>query len=124
MSYFADRASANDRIVGVGRQISGADAEEIDNEFLVQALRLVPSSASYAMLRSDSVETAARYGIIKPTYDALPGLVQNVMLPRRQVDISKAQYVLCYACNTDPFDKRLTRLWTDPKGFVIGRLNP
>ena len=119
---FDDRATANDRIVGVGRQISGADAEDIDNEFLVEALQLLPLHARYAILRSQSPEVAQQYGISAPTYNALPGLVQNVLLPRRQVDPADAEYVLCYACDTDPYDPRMTRLWEDQHGLLIGKL--
>jgi hypothetical protein len=122
VSNFDDRASANDRIAGVDREIKGADGEDIDNEFLKQALRLVPATARYAIVRSQTPEVAQQYGIVAATYNALPAFVQDIMLPRRQVEPASAQFVLCYACDTDPFDSRMTRLWENQQGLVIGRL--
>jgi len=122
LDNFQDRAAFNATQDATGRAIAGADAEEIDNEFLVQALTLVPRDATYALARSASPEVAASYGIKAATYNALPGFVQNALLPRRQVEAAKAQYLLCYACDTDPFDARMQRLWQNDHGLVIGKL--
>ena len=105
------------------RATAGADAEGIDNTFLAEALQLVPANATYAVVVSQTPAIAQTYGISAATYDALGAFVRNVMLPRRPADPAKAQYVLCYACDTDPFDKRgMKRLWQNGKGLVIGEL--
>ncbi len=120
---FDRRASFNATRDPIGRQIAGADAEGIDNTFLVQALALIPKHASYTVLLSQSPQVAQTYGIAAATYHALPGFVQNALLPRRQVDAARARYVLCYACNTDALDKRgMKRLWQNQHGLVIGEL--
>ena len=123
LEAFNDRAAFNATQDAVGREIAGADAEEIDNEFLAQALKLIPPHAPYALLLSQTPEVASGYGIKPATYHALPGFVQNALLPRRQVPVEQAQYVLCYACDTDPLDPRMQRLWENDHGLVIGRLS-
>jgi hypothetical protein len=119
---FDDRAAVNDEQSALGRAIAGADAEEIDNTFLTQALALVPRNASYAIVRPQSLQVASTYGISAPTYNALYPFVLNALLPRRQVDPSRARYILCYACDTDPYDPHMKRLWQNGKGLVIGEL--
>ena len=121
---FGHRASFNDSQSALGRSIAGADAEDVDNEFLVHALSLVPRTATYAVLLPNSLEVAASYGIKPATFNALPGFVLNALLPRRQVAPALARYLLCYACKTDPYDRRMTRLWQNGRGLVIGRLSP
>ena len=107
----------------VYRATAGADAEQIDNTFLAEALQLVPEHATYAVVRSQTPAVARTYGISVATYDALQAFVRNVMLPRRPADPAQAQYILCYACDTDPFDRRgMKRLWQNGKGLVIGEL--
>jgi hypothetical protein len=120
---FNDRAEFNATQDALGRQIAGADAEEIDNEFLAQALTLIPADAPYAIVLSQSPAVARGYRIKAATYHALPAFVQNALLPRRQVPVGDARYVLCYACDTDPLDPRMQRLWENDQGLVIGRLS-
>jgi len=119
------RASFNDRETPSGRLIQGADGLAIQNEFLIQALSLVPPHATYVVEQPVSEQVARTYGIPRTTLLALRGYVRFLLLPRREARPARAQYLLCYACDTDPFDKRgMQRLWSDPKGLVIGRLNP
>ena len=122
LKNFDDRATFNSSQSAVGREIAGADAMDIDNVFLEKALELLPSNTTYAIRQPQSIAVAKSYGISPTTYNALPGFVQNVLLPRRQVDPDAARYLLCYACDTDPYDKRMRRLWQDPHGLVIGEL--
>src|SRR5439155_53200 len=118
-------ASFNARETPSGRLIQGADALAIQNEFLIQALSLVPPHATYVVEQPVSEQVARTYGIPRTPLLALRGYVRFLLLPRREARPARAQYLLCYACDTDPFDKRgMQRLLSDPKGLVIGRLNP
>jgi len=119
---FDGRATFNAHETPVGRVIQGADGLDIDNDFLVQAMTLLPPHATYTLQLPQSLQVARGYGIVPTTFHALPGYVNYVVLPRRSADPQRAQYLLCYACDTDPFDDRMHRLWTDPHGYVIGRL--
>jgi hypothetical protein len=121
--YFDERAAANARLTPAGRTIQAADGLDISNDFLVQALRLLPHEAPY-VLRLPARNVAPTYGISPTTYQALPGYVQFLLLPRRAVGPERARYLLCYACDTSPFDARMQRLWSTPDGYVIGRLRP
>jgi hypothetical protein len=116
------RASFNAHETPIGRIIQGADGLDIDNDFLVQALTRLPPRATYTLQLSQSPQVARGYGIVPTTFHALPGYVEYLLLPRRSMDPRRAQYLLCYACDTTPFDPHLHRLWTDPHGYVIGRL--
>lgn len=123
LTDFQDRAKANDAQTSIGRTIQASDGLGIDNEFVIQALALLPPKATYVLAQPATDELGAAYGISPTTLLALRGYVRFLLLPRREAPPARAEYVLCYACDTDPFDKRgLERLWTDPHGFVIGRL--
>jgi hypothetical protein len=122
ISDFDHRASVNAKQSALGREIQGSDALDISNEFLKQALGLIPRGATYVLERPPSVQAAQSYHISPTTFNAVPDYTRFVMLPRRETSPDQAEYLLCYACDTAPFDKRMTRLWTDPQGFVIGKL--
>lgn len=122
VSSFDERATFNAHQSSIGRTIAASDALEISNDFLVHALALVPTNAAFALLQPPNGKAAAVYGISPTTLAALHPYVEYLMLPRRLVTPDKAQYLLCYACNTDPYDSRMQRLWVDPDGFVIGKL--
>jgi hypothetical protein len=119
---FDKRATSNAAQSPIGRAIQGSDALEIPNDFLVQALSLVPPSATYVVELPQSLEIAQKYNMSPTTYIALRDYVRFVFLPRREAPPDRAEYLICYACDTDPFDVRMKRLWTDPHGIVIGKL--
>jgi hypothetical protein len=48
--------------------------------------------------------------------------MQFMLLPRRRVDPDEAQYVLCYACDTGPWDHRTDWLWKNEHAEAIGRV--
>jgi hypothetical protein len=123
--HFDHRASFNAERTPAERTIAAADGIGIDNAFLEEALALVPRNAPYAFEEPQSAEIASKdYNIGGTTYLALPGYVQYLLLPRRLVPADRARYVLCYACNTDPFDPHWHRIWQSPsRGFVIGKLD-
>lgn len=120
---FDDRAGFYASRTPLERETAAADGLDIDNEFVDEVLKLVPPGATFGVAVPPSLDVAQQqYGIAPVTVEALPAYMQDLLLPRREVDPAKADYLLCYACDTAPFDSRMTRLWTSPKGFVIGRL--
>lgn len=121
---FDASASSNDSRDAASRLIAGADGLAIDNDFALAAVRLVPAGSTFVVEQPPNEQEAKPYGIVPTTLAALQPYMQNLLLPARMVaDPRKAQYLLCYACNTDPFDPHMTRLWQSPKGYVIGRLH-
>jgi hypothetical protein len=118
------RAAKNDHETSIGRLIQATDSLGIENDFAIQALSLVPPNATYVLEQPQSDSVAAKYGISPTTLLALRGYMRFLLLPRREAPPSRAQYLLCYACDTDAFDKRgMKRLWSDPNGIVIGQLH-
>lgn len=117
-----DRADRSSALTPLDRETAAADPLGIDNTFVLEALQLVPAGKTFAVATPATDAIASTYGIQPVTRDALPGYMQDLMLPRREVDPARADYLLCYACDTAPFDPRMTRLWQSDKGYVIGRL--
>jgi hypothetical protein len=117
------QASKNDAYTGVGRMLAAADSLDIDNSFVVAANDTVPAGATYAVaLPSRDAITA---GVIsETTYDSVSPFMRYLLLPRRQVPLASAQYVLCYGCSLQ--HPKIRWLWTggeDAKisGEKIGR---
>lgn len=102
--------------------VAGANALAIDNGFVAAALAQLPPNAPYGVLLPASPELAQKtYGILPVTLQAIPGFLFETLLPRLPVqDPGKGDYVLCYACDTSPWDRRTTWVWNDGKGHVIG----
>jgi hypothetical protein len=120
---FADRVSYNASRSLYARETAAADQTGVDNQFVAHAIELVPADARFVVLLPQSQAVAAKsYGIGTIAYNALPGLMQSLLLPRREVAPDLARYILCYACDTAPYDARWHRLWEDGRGHVIGRL--
>jgi hypothetical protein len=118
------QATRNARGGDLGRMLAAADSIDVDNDFVAASLTVVPQDASYAVLLPPSPEVAAKsYGIGAITLSGLPGYMQFMLLPRRQVMPEEAQYVLCYACDTSPWDHRTSWLWKNDHGVAIGKVN-
>jgi hypothetical protein len=119
-----DQAKKNSGTDAPHRILAAADSLDIDNDFVTAAPSVLPPDASYAVLLPPSPEVAASsYGIGQITLDGLPGFLQYLLLPRRQVPPDQAQYVLCYACDTDPWDHRTSWLWKNDHAVAIGKVN-
>src|SRR2546425_3871937 len=119
---FDHRAARNAAQSPVDRLIAAADPLDIDNQFLGHALGLLPEHARYAVARPANVAEASRQGIVPTTFNALPGYVQFLLLPRRQVDPAEADWLLCYGCDLGPFRRRLDLGWRDGNGLAVGKL--
>jgi hypothetical protein len=118
------QAARNARGGDRGRLLAAADTIDVDNDFVVAALSTLPADAHYAVLLPTSPEIAASsYGIGSLTLFGLPGYMQFILLPRRQVPPEEAQFVLCYACETGPWDHKTTWLWKNEHAVAIGRVN-
>lgn len=119
-----DQAARNARGGDTGRLLAAADSIDVDNDFVVASLSVLPTDARYAVLLPPSPEVAASsYGIGALTLSALPGYMQFMLLPRRQVGPEEAQFILCYACDTSPWDHKTTWLWKNDHAVAIGRVN-
>ncbi|MEI8105177.1 MAG: hypothetical protein WCH31_04950 [Actinomycetes bacterium] len=134
LSAAARAPGAFDYVLGQHREAAGRTAADrtlatgnilgIDRAYQSAALSLVPPTATFAVLVSSSPAVAERdYGINSLTYVALPRYLLFLLMPAREVPARTAQYVLCYGCNTDPWDGRTDWLYSDLHGHAIGRVN-
>jgi hypothetical protein len=119
-----DQAAKNAVGGDKGRLLVTADSIDVDNDFVLAALSTLPPNATYTVQLPPNQEVAASsYGIGALTIFALPGYMRFLLLPRRDVPPDAAQYVLCYACDTAPWDHRTSWLWKNDHAVVIGRVN-
>ena len=120
---FNDEAAANAKRAVDGGVGYSSDSLDINNDFVAEALEAVPAGASYAVLMPPTAQVAlATYGISSLTLEALPNYMQTLMLPRRQVPPMEARWILCYACDTSPWDGRTTWVWKNGQADAIGKV--
>ena len=86
------------------------------------ALQYVPPRSTFAVLTPPSLDAAAHYGFGQVTIDAAPAYFEYLLLPARLVPPERAQYVICFGCDTSPWDPKTTWLWRDTAGDSIGRV--
>jgi hypothetical protein len=107
-----------------GRLLATADSIDVDNDFVLAAVQTLPRNATYTVQLPPNQEVAASsYGIGAVTLSALVGYMRFILLPRLDVPPDAAQYVLCYACDTAPWDHRTSWLWKNDHAVAIGKVN-
>jgi hypothetical protein len=125
LNLFDDTARTNAQRDRPGRLLLAADSLNVDNDFVLAALSTLPQDARYAVLLPPTPEVAqSQYGIDPLTLQGLGAYMEFMLLPRRRVDPDDAQYVLCYACDTGPWDHRTDWLWRNEHAEAIGKVRP
>ena len=106
-----------DRLLDIGRH-PGTASSAAD-----RGTRADLCLANYAVLMPATLADAAPYGINAITMEGGPAFLRYLLLPRWQVaDQTLARYVICFGCDTTPWDHRTIWLWKDVKGDAIGRV--
>ncbi len=107
------------------RLIETGDTLDIPYELSYQALTLIPPRATWALLLPNQEIASDSYGIGAITYETVFPWLRYLLLPARPVaDVAKPHYVICWGCNTAPWDHHTTWLWRGEDGAAIGRVNP
>jgi hypothetical protein len=123
---FDDLQAARSADVGrneAGGALAVADTLSIDNDFMRAAVELVRAPARFAVLYPSAESAATTYNIAPITLEALQPLMQEVLLPaREEPQPVRGGFLLCYVCDTGPWDARTHWLWRDGKGAAIGRV--
>jgi hypothetical protein len=110
--------------------LAAADSLDVNNDFVRQTVALIPRHARYAVLIPTDPNAAQQsYGVSPVTLQALPDFLREVLLPRRDVEtqdrvnppVPVGGYVICFYCDTSPWDHRTRWLWTS-EGADIGRV--
>jgi hypothetical protein len=105
------------------RLLTSGDIQGLPRQLQIEALDLIPPRANYAVLMPATPAAAAPYGINAITMESGPAFLRYLLLPRWQVgDPAQAGYVICFGCDTAPWDHHTTWLWTDTRGDAIGRV--
>jgi hypothetical protein len=104
-----------------GGALAAADMVGLNDDFVRTAIHLLPRNAQFAAVVPDPNQAATTYGIATTTILAVPDLMQEVLLPRREITApQKGAYILCYLCDTSPWDNRTHWLWKGTSGGLIG----
>ena len=118
---FAERAALNAASTPEERVLVVADSLDLDNDFVLEALELLPEDARYAFLLPATPEVAqTSYGMNEIAFVHAAGFMRYLLLPRRPVPPEAARWVLCYGCDTDPWDGRTAWLWKNENGAAVG----
>lgn len=108
----------------LGRLVHTGDVNGFPHDFQQGALDFVPPGSTFAVLPPPSAEIGEKYyGIPPVALDTVSPYFRYLLLPSRLVPAEEAQYVLCFACDTDPWDARTTWLWHNTNGMAVGRVN-
>ena len=86
-----DRAGDNAEQTETDRQLEIAERLDLSKPFVLAALRILPHEATYALATGPDAPGATAL-----TRSALPGYLENLLLPR--VRAEPAQWILCYGC--------------------------
>ena len=88
----------------------------------VEALSVIPKGSDYALLLPATIGQTSAYGIEPITFEVAFAWMRYLLLPDRPVDPAQARYVICFACDTSPWDHHTTWLWKNNQGESIGRV--
>jgi hypothetical protein len=105
-----------------GGALAAADMSDLDNDFVRNAIHMLPPNAQFAVvIPHDPLGAQATYGVSTTTIYSVAPLMQEVLLPRREVSTAeKGTYVLCFLCDTTSLDHRTHWLWKGTQGDLIG----
>jgi hypothetical protein len=104
------------------RLLTSGDMQGLPYTLQAEALRLIPPGSDYTVLLPATPEIAAKYGINSITFQTAPPFLRYLLLPSWPVDASQARFVICFGCDTAPWDHRTHWLWSDDRGNAIGRV--
>jgi hypothetical protein len=104
-----------------GGALAAADMVGIKDDFVRAAIHILPRNARFAALVADPEQAHKTYGVSTTTILAVHDLMQEILLPRRATATAgRGMYVLCYYCDTAPWDHRTRWLWRGGQGDLIG----
>jgi hypothetical protein len=107
------------------RLISTGDTLDIPYEISAAALQYIPPGAIYKIvLPGDPVTAQSSYGIQPFAYANVSDWLRYLLLPAEPVLASQAApYVICWGCDTTPYDSHTDWLWHNDSGSAIGRVH-
>lgn len=106
----------------LGGALAAADATGIDNDFVRDAFEQIPRTGSFAVvLPTDESAVEQSQNVSPTTFEALPTLLENYLLPRREVATAKpGTFILCYLCDKGAWSSRTHWLADNGRGELVG----
>jgi hypothetical protein len=105
------------------RELVTGDILDIPYELQAAALQYVPAGATYQLqLAAPGPGALSSYGIQPFVYDVFEPWMRYLLLPSKEVGGDHPQYVICWGCDTGPWDRRTDWLWRNGQGALIGRV--
>jgi hypothetical protein len=85
----------------LGGALATADSIGLNDDFVRDAFAYVPKTGRFAVvLPKDEAAVEQKDGVSQITFDGVPALFANYLLPRRQVKTPAAEtYVICFHCD-------------------------
>ncbi len=117
------QAARNAGYSAQGVTLAAADSIDVDNPFALAATQDIPAGAPFAVI-GPSPAAVVRDEISPITSFALPSYFQYLLLPRHEVDLVAASYVLCYDCADSDVTRPVRWIYHSENnpGFRIGKL--
>jgi hypothetical protein len=108
----------------LGRQLTSGDMLGISRDLQAEALADIPAGSTYALLLPASEQAANDgYGIGPVAYVTAGPWLNYLLLPSYPVPPDQARYIVCWGCDTSPWDHHTTWLYENGQGVTIGRVH-
>jgi hypothetical protein len=106
----------------LGGALAAADTAGLNDDFVRAAFADVPKNARFAVvLPPDQAAAEKTYGVSPITFAAAPTLLEDFLLPRREVPKAiRGTYILCYLCDSPYWDHRTRWLANNHAGGLVG----
>jgi len=107
---------------GLGGALAAADSVGLNDDFVRYAFQYVPKHGRFAVvLPPDLVAAEKSYGVSSTTFAAAPTLLEDFLLPRREVPkATRGTYILCYFCDSPYWDEHTHWLANNHVGGLVG----
>jgi len=106
----------------VTRDVTTGDGLGIPYDLQVAALADIPPGARYTLLLPENEQVASVYRITPLAFETAGDFLRYLLLPAEPVAPAEARYLICWGCDTTPWDHRTDWLWQTDQGESIGRL--
>src|SRR5262249_7085651 len=106
----------------LGGALAAADSVGLNNDFVKDSFTFVPKNAHFAVVLPPDLTAAEKnYNVSPITFDAVPWMLEDFLLPRRAVPkATRGTYILCYFCDSPYWDQRTRWLANNHAGGLVG----
>jgi hypothetical protein len=107
---------------GLGGALAAADSVGLNDDFVRYAFQYVPKHGRFAVVLPPDLAAAEKsYGVSPTTFAAAPTLLEDFLLPRREVPTAiPGTYIVCYFCDSPYWDRHTHWLANNHAGGLVG----